>query len=193
MEGLKEPPRGGGPGGRPRATTRVAPTTCGELSAAPATPTHTLVEIRPFAPTDLASVYALQVKCPHAAQWRKEYYSDLADLSGGMILVAELTTSSGSTLAGFIAFHRVADEAELRNLAVLAEYRRRGVGGGLLGEGIRRLREAGTRRVFLEVRPSNHPAVALYSETGMRLTSTRKNYYHDPEEDAWIMSLDLVP
>ena len=110
-----------------------------------------------------------------------------------MLLVAEQVTAAQPDVVGFAAFHHVADEAELRNLAVSPQHQRRGAGRALLEEGIRRLRELGTRRVFLEVRASNGPALSLYTTVGFKLVSTRKAYYQGPEEDAWVMALDLAP
>jgi len=110
-----------------------------------------------------------------------------------MVLVAEADTAQQPEVVGFAAFHRVADEAELRNLAVSSEYQRRGVARALLEEGVRRLRQLGTGRVFLEVRASNGPALSLYATVGFKLLTTRKGYYQDPDEDAWVMALDLGP
>jgi len=223
--------------------------------------------IRAFRDPDLAAVYALQLKCPHAAQWCKEDYSLLAADAHGMILVAEIETlarvshsaepfSSGqqkggtsvpppeeplfalpspgprrlepqaaragrdksncppfetagleprpsrcgeesgperSEVVGFAAFYRVNEEAELRNLAVDPAHQRRGVARSLLQEGIRRLKESGVRRIFLEVRASNHPAITLYASLGFRLHATRKEYYQHPVEDASLMALDILP
>jgi ribosomal-protein-alanine N-acetyltransferase len=93
---------------------------------------------------------------------------------------------------GFAAFHRVIEEAELRNLAVAPPHQRQGVARSLLQEGIRKLKEAGVRHVFLEVRASNHPALGLYTSLGFRLHSTRKDYYQGPAEDALLMGLEIL-
>jgi ribosomal-protein-alanine N-acetyltransferase len=41
--------------------------------------------------------------------------------------------------------------------------------------------------VFLEVRESNHPALALYGALGFVELDRRKRYYADTDEDAVVM------
>ena len=80
------------------------------------------------------------------------------------------------------------DEAELQNLAVDPQHRRQGVGQGLVHEVHCRLRAVGTKRVFLEVRPSNESALALYQSSGYTIIGRRQNYYSAPQEDALVLS-----
>jgi ribosomal-protein-alanine N-acetyltransferase len=149
--------------------------------------------LRAFMDNDLPAVHAIQSRCPRAAQWHKEDYLRLAGDPCGMILVAELATAKPPHLVAFAAFHRVIEEVELRNLAVDPAHQRQGVARSLLREGIRELQEFRARRIFLEVRASNHPALALYASLGFRLYSTRKDYYQGPVEDALLMALDIHP
>jgi ribosomal-protein-alanine N-acetyltransferase len=148
--------------------------------------------VRPFADADLAAVHAIQSKCPQAAQWRPEGYLHLAGEPGGLILVAEIEAGGPPEVAGFAAFHRVLDEAELRNLAVAPAHQRQGIARALLEEGIRTLQRAGARRIFLEVRPSNYPALAFYASAGFKFLCARGSYYQDPAEDALVMACDMT-
>ena len=43
------------------------------------------------------------------------------------------------------------------------------------------------RQLFLEVRSSNQAARLLYQKIGLVEVDVRKNYYHDPFEDAIVM------
>lgn len=149
------------------------------------------MKIRAFTPADLAAVFAIQLKCPFASQWRREDYIQLAGDPLGTILVAEHDSGSSSAVAGFAAFHRVMDEAELRNMAVDPAQHRRGIARAMLTAGIRTLQESGVRQLFLEVRASNQPALALYASMGFQLLSRRHDYYHDPVEDALVMACDI--
>jgi ribosomal-protein-alanine N-acetyltransferase len=149
------------------------------------------MKIRPFTDADLPAVHAIQLRCPQAAQWRPEDYLHLACIRGGTVLVAEIAGGTLPEIAGFVAFHRVMEEAELRNLAVNPAHQRKGIARALLEAGFRTLQEAGVRRLFLEVRASNQPALAFYASAGFQLLYTRRDYYENPVEDARVMGRDI--
>jgi ribosomal-protein-alanine N-acetyltransferase len=151
------------------------------------------MKVRVFADTDLAAVYAIQLKCPQAAQWRQEDYPQVAGDPAGTVLVAEIESANLPLVAGFAVFHRVMDEAELRNIAIDPGHQRQGIARALLRAGIRMLRESGGRRLFLEVRATNQPALAFYRAAGFQLLYTRHDYYHDPVDDALVMAYDITP
>jgi ribosomal-protein-alanine N-acetyltransferase len=151
------------------------------------------MRIRKVAKEDLAAIIKIQRKTPQAAQWSPADYANLAGDPSGLILVAELDTMTPPKIVGFVAFHRVIDEAELRNMAVDPAHQRQGVGRELVAEGRRRLLAQGAKRIYLEVRASNLPAQRLYFSTGFALCSRRKDYYNDPREDGLVLSLRLSP
>ncbi len=151
------------------------------------------MKVRPCAGNDLAAVYAIQLKCPQAAQWRQEDYLQLAGDPGGTILVAEIEDASPPEIAGFAVFHGVMDEAELRNIAIDPSHQRKGIARTLLNKGFRVLHESGVRQLFLEVRASNHPALAFYASTGFKWLYTRRDYYQNPVEDGLVMARDIIP
>lgn len=151
------------------------------------------MKIRRFERQDIPSILAIQEKTNGAARWLAADYERLGVDPGGMILVAELETATSPKILGFAAFHRVIDEAELRNMAVDCEHQHQGVGRSLFEEARRRLMEAGTKRVYLEARTSNKVALGLYYSIGFALHSLRKDYYREPQEDAYVLALDLSP
>jgi len=151
------------------------------------------MKIRDFALEDLPAVLAIQGECPEAAQWLAADYAHLANNPGPLLLVAEMEVEAAPKVAGFAAFHQLLDDADLRNLAVAPEYRRLGVARALLKAACHRLRQTGTKRLFLEVRISNEPALLLYYSLGFDFHSRRKNYYRDPDEDAYVLCLELSP
>jgi ribosomal-protein-alanine N-acetyltransferase len=107
--------------------------------------------------------------------------------------VAEVDDANLPQVAGFAAFHWVMDEAELRNMAVDHLHQRQGLARALLAAGILELQANGVSRIFLEVRASNQAAIAFYKSMGFRLLHTRRDYYHDPAEDALVMACDITP
>jgi len=149
------------------------------------------MKVRACTSDDLAAVYAIQLKCPQAAQWREEDYLHLARDPAGTILVAELDAANPPEVAGFAAFHRVMDEAELRNIAIDPSHQRKGIARALLVAGVRAMQECAMRQIFLEVRASNQPALEFYASAGFQLLYTRHDYYQDPVEDALVMACDI--
>jgi len=122
------------------------------------------------------------------------YYAELQSGNRELMLVARATRSSiveSTPIAGYIVARETAGELHINNVAVRAEYRRRGIGAALLERVIQeaRLRKANT--AFLEVRSANLAAQALYEKCGFRAIARRANYYSDPREDAVVMSLGL--
>ena len=148
------------------------------------------MRIRTATSQDASAIVAIQLKNPQAAQWQGSDYARLAEARSGVLLVAE---DAAGQVVGFAAAHRVADEAELQNLAVDPDHQRHGAGQGLLHGVHCRLRAAGTKRVYLEVRPSNESALALYRSSGYTIVGRRQDYYATPPEDALVLSTSLGP
>lgn len=144
------------------------------------------MSIRKVSLEDLQETVKIQSKTPQAAQWTEADYAHLAGDPMGLVLVADLGTTTSPEIGGFAAFHRVIDEAELRNMAVDPAHQRQGVGRRLLAEGLRRLLKDGVTQIFLEVRASNLLAQRLYCSAGFGLSSRRKDYYNHPPEDALV-------
>ena len=117
--------------------------------------------------------------------WAEETFRDLLRLSHAIFLVA--TEGPPESVCGYVIAAVAADEAEVLNLAVAPRARRRGLGGRLLDAGLGMIRERGGREVFLEVRESNAPAIALYSSRGFAALSRRARYYRNPVEDALVL------
>lgn len=108
-----------------------------------------------------------------------------------LILMALERSSPGSVPVGYAAFRRAADQAELLRVAVAPAARRRGLGRRLVAAGLDRLAGQGARSCFLEVRPTNGPALALYRRLGFRPAGRRGAYYADGS-DALVLRLELA-
>ncbi|MEA3195615.1 MAG: [ribosomal protein S18]-alanine N-acetyltransferase [Betaproteobacteria bacterium] len=100
----------------------------------------------------------------------------------------------GAELLGYFVLMVAAQEAHLLNLSIAAPHQRRGLGSGLLQEAADLAQRLGARNVFLEVRPSNRGAQALYTRFGFRKIATRRGYYpaHAGREDALVLTLPLT-
>ncbi|HMO01954.1 MAG TPA: ribosomal protein S18-alanine N-acetyltransferase [Oligoflexia bacterium] len=80
------------------------------------------------------------------------------------------------------------ETAEISNLAVAIDRRRQGFGEKLLGAVLQKFKTLGVRKILLETRVSNEPAIRLYKLFGFKEDGIRKNYYKNPDEDALLMS-----
>ena len=94
-------------------------------------------------------------------------------------------------IVGFLAWRDLGDEAEILDLAVARQFRRQGNARFLLENFLRLVRERGIREIFLEVRESNAPAIALYRSFGFAATGRRPNYYRNPDEAALLLHLKV--
>lgn len=83
----------------------------------------------------------------------------------------------GGEPVGFSLTRRVIDEAELMLVAVLPGERGRGLGRALVQGAMQKARQRGARRIFLEVRDGNSPALRLYESLGFSIAGRRQNYY----------------
>lgn len=88
---------------------------------------------------------------------------------------------------GYIGSQTVLGEADMMNVAVSPDHRRKGVGRALIQRLIDDLKSQGSHILMLEVRVSNTPAITLYEDLGFVQVGRRPNYYRNPKEDALIL------
>src|ERR1035438_1233550 len=144
------------------------------------------IALRVATSNDVSAILALEQRAPGTAHWTAEQYEKL--VKAGVLLVAE----DADVLCGFICAQAAAGEGEIENVVVANEFSRRGVGGQLLAELIRRARVALASAILLEVRASNAAARWLYEKYGFREVGRRRRYYIEPIEDAILYELRLV-
>ena len=110
---------------------------------------------------------------------RKEYYC----------LIQEFDNE----VSGFAIQTISLDESHLLNIGIREEFRNKGLGQDLLDQIVHASKSMGSKKIFLEVRVSNEPAIELYSKSGFKRVSIRKSYYRLPDgrEDALVMAKKL--
>jgi ribosomal-protein-alanine N-acetyltransferase len=94
-------------------------------------------------------------------------------------------------MAGYIIYWQIRDEVQITNIALHPDFRGRGIGETVLTVILKEVRGKGATFVTLEVRSSNTPAISLYRKLGFKVLGTRKGYYGNPVEDAYVMGLAL--
>ena len=98
-----------------------------------------------------------------------------------------LVAEEDGRVAGYIGSQTCTDESDVMNVAVHPDFRRRGIAEALVNALVAELKAIESRCLTLEVRASNDPAIGLYEKLGFAEIGRRKNYYHNPREDALIM------
>ena len=94
-------------------------------------------------------------------------------------------------VVGYLCFWEIGHEIHITNLAVHPQWRRRGVARRLLAAALAGGVARGVTLAFLEVRPSNTRALALYESLGFQVIGRRNGYYFDTGEDALVMEARL--
>ena len=146
-----------------------------------------LVRFRAMTPLDVAHVGAVE-RAAYPFPWSEGIFRDCLRV-GYLCRVAEC---EGEIVAyGIVAMG--AGEAHILNICVGEALRGRGIGRQMLALLIARSAEAGMQDVFLEVRPSNLHAIALYQSVGFVEVGRRRGYYQAAEgrEDALVLRLSL--
>lgn len=145
--------------------------------------------MRAMTPGDVDAVLAIE-QAVQRFPWTRGNFADA--LNSGYLCCVEATESG--EIRGYAILMPLADEAELLNIGVAQAEQRKGLGRMLLGEMLERARAGNLRRVFLEVRPSNGAAIALYRNAGFSEIAVRRDYYRNAQgsEDAWLMACELM-
>ena len=93
-------------------------------------------------------------------------------------------------VAGYICAWQVLDECTITNISVKPDWRRQGIAEFMIHELYKVMDKRDIRYYYLEVRASNLAAQALYYKLGFLQVGLRKEYYHNPTEDAVVMKLE---
>ena len=138
--------------------------------------------VRPMRQSDLPGVMEIDAaSLPRpwsAVVWREELQSPFSRY---------LVIEEEGGISGQIGVKRIADELHIMTIAVYSEHRHRGHARRLVQAALSEHPDANL--VYLEVRPENAAARALYESLGFFETGIRPRYYGD--EDALLMTLDL--
>jgi ribosomal-protein-alanine N-acetyltransferase len=102
----------------------------------------------------------------------------------GYIMCRIETSLSSSIFRGLIK------KGHIVSVAVLPEYRRKGIGEALVNKAMESMRLYKAKQCFLEVRVTNTAAVDLYKKLGFEVSRTVRGYYADGE-GAYVMETKL--
>jgi len=128
-------------------------------------------------------MHEVEVEC-FAEPWSLSALENELSYTTSICLAA---LDENDNVVGYVSMRHIINEGHISNIAVTEKHRRQGVGALLLTT----LTDEAIKRemigLTLEVRQSNHAAIALYEKFGFKTEGHRKNYYSYPTEDAVIM------
>ena len=124
-------------------------------------------------------------------------YTDFDDFWNYEILKEELTSQNtvyfvakiNDEIVGFAGVKIILDEADLMNIVVKKEHRKKGIASSLLNKLFLIAKEKNLKSINLEVNAKNLSAISLYKKFNFIEIGKRKNYYQN--DDAILMKLDI--
>lgn len=148
-------------------------------------PARQIIELgmRPMRAEDVDAVLFIE-RAAYPYPWTRGNFNDCLD-SGYSCWVATLRNE----IVGYSILMTGAGEGHVLNCCVAPAYQRRGYGRRLMVNLMASARHYGVECLFLEVRPSNGAAIALYQDLGYETVGLRRQYYPADEgrEDALVM------
>ena len=149
------------------------------------------VHIRRAVREDLDAILKIE-RASFSDPWSEDSVVTALSSERMLVLVAdesgEGSGDGAARLVGYVVALVVAPDAEIADLAIAPDARRRGTGRALLVRALDDLAESAVQRVHLEVRESNVAARTLYEATGFRAVGRRRGYYREPIEDALLLT-----
>jgi len=148
-----------------------------------------LVRIRQMLPSDVPRVIEIE-EATYPFPWSEPIFRDCLRVGYDCHV---LETDAG--VSGYAVMSIGAGESHVLNLCIDARCRGHGLGRQLLRFLLDRAIRADASVAFLEVRPSNGVAIALYESFGFHRVGVRRGYYQavGGREDAWVYRLELAP
>lgn len=144
--------------------------------------------LRPMRVEDLPAVIAVETRA-YEFPWTLPIFRDCLAAGHECWLLAR-----GAELVGYGVLSVAAGEAHVLNVCVAPEAQGQGLGRRLMARLLDLARWHRAERVFLEVRPSNPRAIALYDALGFNEIGRRPNYYpaRKGREDGIVMAIELL-
>lgn len=152
------------------------------------------VSIQPARSSDIRRVLEIQHACGLSVWSHKDYLDELARTDSVFLRAID----DGVECLGFLIGRKVPGDEntldlEIYNIGVEPSLHRSGIGSKLMQELLKICQESGVRNIWLDVRASNLPAQAFYSQFGFVVFGSRPHFYSDPPDAALIMHAVITP
>lgn len=146
-----------------------------------------MIEYRNMTEKDVDQMAEIE-KTVFSTPWSKQsFFEALARPEAHFIVACE-----GTEVLGYGGIYQAMDEGEITNVAVHPKHRRKGIAKAIILKIKEDMKAAGVTQIFLEVRITNEPAIALYESQEFKQIGIRKGFYEKPKEDAAIMLFQKI-
>lgn len=143
--------------------------------------------IREMLLTDINDIEELEKEL-FTSPWSKDdflYEIEKNDFSRNLVL-----EDKGKCI-GYIGFWLLGDQCQITAVGVKKKAQGHGYSKLLMKACFQETRQRNYPAITLEVRVSNQVAISLYQSCGFEIVATRKNYYQDTHEDAYLMLKEM--
>ena len=130
----------------------------------------------------------LDTKSLNGLWTRSQWETELSDPKRICIGIIELKTKK---ILGLCTAWSVLDELHITSLAVHPLHQRKGLGKFLISDLTNRSYSLRVKKIHLEVKDINEPAIAFYKSMGFKIVGNRPSFYKDGS-DALIFSRQLI-
>ncbi len=141
-------------------------------------------EIRRLKKEDAEELSLIEKEIFGKSAWTKKDFIETTAIEYAYYLVAE---DENKKIIGACGYRDLCGEADITNVCVIPEMRRKGIAEKMLRKLMENGLEQGVRDFTLEVRSENSAAIRLYEKLGFVSEGTRPSFYEDPKDDAIIM------
>ena len=148
--------------------------------------------LRPMHINDLDAIMQIEPTI-YSHPWTRGNFSDSLNSGYSAWVLEDKVLENESEMIGYALMMLVLDEVHLLNLSIAKPQHKQGLGRYLLEHMLKIAKTHKASNMFLEVRPSNVSAIALYENMGFSEISLRRGYYPSEHgrEDAVLMGLVL--
>ena len=141
------------------------------------------IKIRCMDVNDVDPVFSVEMQCFSTPWSRESFEYEMKENDKAIYVIAEY----GGNVLGYAGMWKILDEDHITNIAVLREFRQKGIATMLIKKLLDLAKEASINSFTLEVKSTNDVAIKLYENFGFKKCGLRKGYYKDTQDDALIM------
>ena len=144
-----------------------------------------------FTASDIDEVSEIERMCFPSPWKTSAFVEELSCRDAFDWVVKETGETGGNSIIAYICSRLIIQDMYILKIAVTPRRQRQGIASWLLEKCFVLASEKNVQIAFLDVRPSNIPAIKLYKKLGFHTVGIRPNYYIETREDALVMRKHL--